>query len=210
MKDAHEKMPTFNFIPLCGDHSFRVHYSYKPETPQENWLCCVSHNPHVNQWRIDNVWPENFLPVLRNMRFDSKEQSAEFCYSLISHVESQTKNCPLPSDLVQYLNDKATELQKKNDQLLQDFHAITRERYYLNQVAERNQILRLEYLTRETNQQKVVNDLLEFNISGSDVPFFSEVSLYELIGKEDARTVLALVKQVCNLLAPDVVQEKGL
>ena len=44
-----------------------------------------------------------------------------------------------------------------------------------------------------------VDDIKELSIDGQ-VPFFSEAYLYELVGKEDARTILAMMRQVVSMI----------
>jgi len=48
-----------------------------------------------------------------------------------------------------------------------------------------------------------INELLNFKREGEDVPFFSEAGLYDLVGKEDARSILSHLRAVLKDHAPD-------
>lgn len=46
---------------------------------------------------------------------------------------------------------------------------------------------------------KELRELLELRIDGAEHPFFTEATLYELLGKSDARTVLAHTRSLANV-----------
>lgn len=43
----------------------------------------------------------------------------------------------------------------------------------------------------------------------ADCPFFTEAFLYSLVGKEDARTILALMRQLCESLGTTLRDESS-
>lgn len=47
--------------------------------------------------------------------------------------------------------------------------------------------------------QKEIRELLELEIDGAEHPFFTEATLYELLGKDDARTVLAHTRSLARV-----------
>lgn len=62
--------------------------------------------------------------------------------------------------------------------------------------------------TDETGKAiKPLNDLVNFEFDGH--PFFSEYILYDLLGKDDARTVLMFMRQLCQWLGTTLEKEQG-
>ena len=100
----------------------------------------------------------------------------------------------VPEDIQQYLILRGRLL----DEEFQKCRAIQRERRRLLYLAREYEIQELEWATEESDPASAVSMARSFCLTGSDVPFFSESELYELVGKEDARTVLAIVDQLID------------
>lgn len=59
------------------------------------------------------------------------------------------------------------------------------------------------YAVREAEVRRCVSELANFTLDRKGkLPFFSEASLYDLIGKDDARSVLSRLRSVQEALAP--------
>lgn len=62
-----------------------------------------------------------------------------------------------------------------------------------------------QVLVREAEVRRALKKLSDFEVPddrGKKVPFFSETFLYDLLGKDDARSVLARLKDVSEALSP--------
>ena len=81
------------------------------------------------------------------------------------------------------------------------------ERFGLRKLAEKHNLENIVWQTDDSDKEKVVRDLLQFSLSGGDIPLISETCLYDLIGKEDARTFISLLQNALNFVAPNVTQE---
>lgn len=162
-----------------------------------------------NKWRWTNTEPEDIIDFVRDMKFDAKESAAIFLKALIDRSEAYRKNHPIPTDLGEYLESKARKLREKRQALLNEFWDIRRDHYVLNQLAERHGLERVTWFA-DSDKEESVRKLLEFKIYVNDdgeeveVPFLSETALYNLVGKEDARSILSLMKKLCEQIAPDM------
>ena len=58
------------------------------------------------------------------------------------------------------------------------------------------------YASRESEIRRAVGELVSFKIHGEKAPFFTESYLYELIGKDDARSILSRVEGIQQALQP--------
>lgn len=162
-------------------------------------------------WIIRETSPENLSEHLEAEKFDTKEKAALFAYEVHRRAEEYRTSKPLPDDVCHYLAGRAEELQKELQELRRRFFEIQIERCFLRKLGDRNQISRVMWNTNDSDNAKLVRDLLDFEVyveaEERSVPFISEAALYNLIGKEDARTALALIHKICEAVAPDVMDE---
>lgn len=174
-------------------------------------FCEVHKTRDKQEWAVTQTYPEKYASSyeLKWMRFESRELAAQYCYNLIRISEKITKEQPLPEDVTAYLKERSEDLRKEEQNALNQFLRIRCERHQLRKIAERGQIEQIVYLSNEIDQEKIVRELLSFEVhlKKKQVPLFSETALYALIGKEDARTVLAMVERVCNAVSPNITQE---
>jgi len=98
----------------------------------------------------------------------------------------------IKSDLASYLNQRARDLQENRRTL----KALLLEQRHLLSLAKKYGLDVVKSWCESGDSGKAVKELSEFCLDGGDVPFFCETTLYELIGKDDARTVLALIDNV--------------
>lgn len=166
-------------------------------------------------WLISSMSPDdvNFGDQLRYNRFRSKEEAANFAYLLRTWWRQTVESQPIPDDAAFYLGRRADTLRNEEQHLLGRLMDVAHEKYQLNQLAKKYGIRHVEWRTDDSDPEKAVRDLLEFKVhvgkrnKRQEVPLFSEAALYELLGKEDARSVLALLKRVCVKVAPNVTEE---
>lgn len=203
-----------------GDHRFKVRRIIKddPDWKYYGPICVLfahsggNGNPY---FKIAETHPDKYKNYIGQFKFGTKEEAADFAVKFITKAEEISSIQPLPADIVRYLEDRENYLRKEEEHALEEFHRIRRERYMLREMAQRNQISNIDWSTQWIDREKIVNDLLTFKVYvkfGEDdeekmehLPLISEAALYELIGKEDARTVLSMVNNICNMLAPNIV-----
>lgn len=157
-------------------------------------------------WYWRTTYPEDLLEYVGHIPFPNKDIAANFLNSLNLRAEKYRKEHPLPDDVNRYLVERARGLQKEEQRILSEFTRIRHEQWRLLQFAKRNQIEEVVWTAGDSDNEKVVRDLLEFkvHVKGKEVPLVSEAALYELIGKSEARTALALIERLCNCVAPNV------
>lgn len=100
----------------------------------------------------------------------------------------------VPKDIQQYLIIRRRLLNEEFEKC----RAIQRERQRLLNLAREYGIPKLEWATEESDPASAVSMVRSFCRTGSDIPFFSESELYELVGKEDARTILAIINRLID------------
>lgn len=116
------------------------------------------------------------------------------------HTEKEIATHPLSDCLTNYIERRARDVANEKEALSNKLLNIIMEEGSLRNLAEKYNLEQVKWDTENSDKQKSVQNLLEFKIG--DVPFFSEAYLYEIIGKEEARTLLALVRNVVRLIDP--------
>lgn len=162
-------------------------------------------------WKWNETRPSDLASVVNDIHFPTKEDAANFLYLLHTRSEQYKTENPLPEDVKRYLTSRAEYLRKTEERVLGEFLEIRSERWQLLQFAKRNQIDEVEWRTEDSDQTAMVRKLLDFEVyvkkEKKEVPLFSETALYNLIGKEDARTVLSLLRDVVKCIAPNITYE---
>ncbi len=194
-KDPVVKPPEFVFKPKYGTDMDRLIVT-----------AAGDHNPlgEINERR--GMWcvayDSNLYEEFSNLEFNSKEETAAFLWITATEIERINRAKPLPDRLSRYLLDRASSVKDRIKALVSELRDLRREQYALGKFAEQYDVTRLVWSTDEGNSDLVCRELLEWTREGEATPFFSETVLYELIGKEDARTLLALTKNVIKHASP--------
>jgi hypothetical protein len=205
--------PHFIFSSLVEEKVFRVSVAKKKNDEYGDYLCDISNlSAHTDKkerpWIISSTGFSgiSYENQLRYLRFSSREEAATFMYVLKNKVAETVDRNPLTEELMRYLSQRAETLHEEEKKLLTDFFRIRVEQHQLLMFAKKYGVREVLWRTEHTDQEKAVSALLDFKIhvDKEEVLFVSETALYKLIGKEDARTVLALIKNLCNMLAPNV------
>lgn len=201
---------SYSSCPEDDGNHYRVSVAFKDDDQFGRPLCEVVDSFGENKWRITATTPSDYHGHVMYAVFPTKEVAAHFFYSLHQRSEALNQIRQLPDDLVQYLEDRARHLRSEEEETGRHFIQVRHERYALNQFASRNQLKTLDAFTDDADPGNSVRKLLSFSITGEGkdkIPFFSETSLYELIGKNAARTLRSLLRKVCQEVAPNVVEE---
>lgn len=163
----------------------------------------ITPNKH---WRWLETKPHELLLVVKNIKFKTKEEAADFLYLLHTTSEKYKESNPLPDDIRTYLVNRANTLYNEKQNILRMLYSIQAEQQFLTKLAEQNKIERILWSTDSSDIKTTIEKLLDFKIKikKKEVQLFSEAALYHLIGKDDARTVLALLRNVVSIAAPDI------
>lgn len=206
-----EHQPKFRFDPKYGPEDEKHFRVYVLENSKDKFgiLLCEVSVIGDNEWTIRNVCPEKFNDSLKYLRFPDRDQAASFCQLIVQRTEEITKTKPLPPDVTRFFEDRVKLLAEECKNLLQGLAYIRREKYLLRQLAERHQVENVEWATRDSDGSALVRKLLEFNvvIKKKQIPICTESAAYQLFGKEEGRTFLYLLRDVCAFIAPDVAEE---
>lgn len=162
-------------------------------------------------WRWVETMPNELLPFVKNVTLPTSEIAASFLYAIKERADAFCKAHPIPQDLSGYLERKARDLWEAHQKLLHQFWEVRHDLHMLNKFANQYGMETIKWQTEDVDQERIVRKLLEFSVfieaENREVPFFSEVALYNLVGKDDARTILSLIKKLCNAIAPNIVSE---
>ena len=161
-------------------------------------------NPY---WKIKS-WsdPYEFMERERTPNFQTDEEAALFLWNVTACSNRLRGAIPVPQVVIDYITEEIRVLRPMLDTArntaLQAYLKKRSLQYFAKQLG-------LEKLFYELEDKTPVKDLLEFKIShkGEEIPFFSESFLYDLIGKEDARTVLALLTKVVERIDPVTAED---
>lgn len=192
-----------------GDnHHYIISVAREKDDEYGERLCEINSHDGKSFW-ISRTDPEDYGKNINSLRFPDKEQAAAFFYHLRERCRQIATNSPLPEDVMHYLTDRARGLRQEEQRLLGQFLNIRFERASLRKFGEKNQIEAIQWITDDTDEEAAVKKLLTFEVSHKRkrIPLFSETVLYERFGKEDARTILALLEKVCNFVAPHITSQ---
>lgn len=199
-----------NFIFKEDQFTVKV---YLDEESYDKHICNLrKYTSHKGKeyYRIDSAnsyrGSDDYFKQLRDisLNFNTKEEAANFAYNFNKTVKETIDAKPLSQDLMSYLKTRARDLAREKQELMSNFVRIDNDFFSLEQLAKKYNIEDLLYTTESNLNSNCVEKLLDFKVYVNDeeVPFFSEVALYNLIGKEDARTVLALLSNVISKIDP--------
>lgn len=143
--------------------------------------------------------PYGHLNRLFVPRLDSFEKAAAFLYNVWYAAEEARKAVPVNSEVLTIIREMARTIRRETE-IARDlsFNANSKQRE-LRYVAKK---LGIRDLVWELGDDDDIEEILKFCLSGSDVPFFSETVLYDLIGKDDARSVLGLLRRMIKRVDP--------
>lgn len=148
----------------------------------------------INKWEF----PYDFMDKYKSPKFPDEQTAASFLYYTVLASNKLRSEVPVSKELINFISNEARSLfdhQRTLKSLC--FEASSRKRTLAWIIEKLNINVNFWELEDENIKQ-----ILEFKLSGQDTPFFSEASLYPLIGKEDARSVLALLRRLTSAIDP--------
>lgn len=144
------------------------------------------------------------MELPQNVRFPDKETAFAFVVMVRKAYLAEVARKPLTEIARRYIEDQARSLRARTAAAVTAMHDLQSEKWALLLMARECGVTEATHYVDDTDLGKAIDELLEFKYG--DHPFFSESCLYELIGKEDARTVLSMLKRLISVVAP----EKGI
>jgi len=145
---------------------------------------------------------------IRHVQFGSKESAASFYVLYRKSVRAEVERHPLPEDVTDFLVRRSRHLHDRQKTLESELVSVLMDQRQLLEIARRYNLDEAAWAVEDSDVETAVKKLLEFSVPSPDkeeegeCPFFSEQCLYSLIGKEEARTVLALVRGVLKFVSP--------
>lgn len=163
-------------------------------------------------WKVEVVASNHDYEALKRLKFPTKEVAADALYTIRKTVDAITSATPLPETVMQFLEREADQLRREQQEIEGRLLHVRGKQAWLLEIAKTYGVERIKWSTKDSDAEAVVRKLLEFTLEFgkkkvTEHPFFSEATLYELIGKEDARSVLALLKQVVGFVSPSKATE---
>jgi len=195
------KEDQYLYLKFVESRTTGVYYLTRREAEADEYgeyLCDLEH--FQKRWRIRLRGGEILPESIQRMGFNEREDAAQFYLAFKLNVAEETAKHPLPEDVTNYIERRSRDIREEAKDLSDRLHSVVMEQRSLRYLAEQYNLQRVMWETEEADDKEAVKDLLEFKIG--DVPFFSEAYLYDAIGKEDARTVLALVRNLVRLVDP--------
>jgi hypothetical protein len=197
-----------NFHTAQGVRDNQRRAVYSTTDPSENygnWLCDVEEWANSG-WRLHKRGGE--LPEeINRQKFPGYKEAALFYLTFTIAVKRETERHPLPPDVMSVLESISRSLNDEKQDLDKQYMALWRRRQELLWLAKTYNLDRLVYQNEDSENTRAVKDMLEFKLCGQDAPFLSEACLYDLVGKEDARTILALFRGIVEKIDPELTME---
>lgn len=134
--------------------------------------------------------------------FDTPESAFDVIVQVRKLHLTETALVPLPEDLREWVNRQARNVGdriKRAETELFDANVQARE---LNRLAEQYNLEMAALFTDHSDADAAVRNLINFKIEGDEAPFFSETVLYELIGKDAARSLLGTLRRMVSVVSP--------
>lgn len=209
----------YTLNPVKYDHDPKhLHWSVKDEHGQ--------HLADINRasWKGSGkyLYITNTELEIENCRFNTVQNAFYFVVGVARASKKQVETRPLPEEVMEFLNERARTLRDRSQKLHMDALDLESEKYRLLKLAQKHGVDKAEIYIGDSDAEAAVDELLDFKVQvefdkynengevvgteWEEVPFFSESCLYELIGKDQARSVLGRMRRIIGKIAPNKVQ----
>jgi hypothetical protein len=215
MKKRYGKTPLFVFGPDIGDTNRRR--IYLPPKSKE-----MTHGDHAGdivrehvtaKWTIHSLNLKDYdETAIQRLIFDSDEEAAAFVATIYGQVRHARNASPVPEPIRAFIENEGRDLAEGGkalrSALLNHVYKARTIRHFADEYG-----IGGVYLRVDSDTAKMVRRVMNWKREGDEHPFFSEVTLYELIGKEDARSLLSLIddamKEIDPIAAADPHEESS-
>ena len=159
--------------------------------------------PNVPIGKVTAEWRGTPALDLDSYYFDTKEDATTLVYKMLSMHQDAVSAVPIPVDIHDQLDRMLDDLRREEQDLRGVCATNRRSQEQIRRLAK-SMGDNLGYDPDEpiSKAEEAIQALDKFTLTGDKVPFFSEAKLYDALGKEDARTVLALIHNLKRIADP--------
>jgi hypothetical protein len=152
-------------------------------------------------WYIANS--SNFSPQMQfpeRKHFSDTQAAFDFVVSVRKAYLSEIQRKPLTEAANAFIVTQARSLRERSEAAINQLYSLQLEKWQLLQLARECGVEEATWHIDSSDLGLAVNELLTLEHKGK--PFFSEACLYDLLGKDAARTLLAKIKSLIKIVAP--------
>jgi hypothetical protein len=134
-------------------------------------------------------------------RFPNKEQALQFVVMVRQAYLAEIKRVPLTENARRYIEMRARTLRERTAALISQLYDVRNEKWELLILAREAGVEEATHYIDDSDLGAAINALLEYKYG--EHPFFSESCLYELIGKDAARSILGMMERLFAIVKPE-------
>lgn len=141
------------------------------------------------------------MELPQDARFPTKELAFQFVVMVRKAYLAEIKRVPLTENARGYIERRARSLRDRTSALISQLHDVRNEKWELLVLAREAGVREATFYVDDSDLGTAAKELLEYKYG--DHPFFSESCLYELIGKDAARSVLGMLERLLAIVKPE-------
>jgi hypothetical protein len=197
----------YTMTPVTEDKEYVIKFGYEDIATINfsNW------KKEKSYWYISTYKEcKILLPFESHCKFNTKEEAYNFVTYTHATVKHHIETSPLPEVAQRYFTDRARALSEETAAHISALHNLQNQKYQLLKLIKQFGVEHAAFYIDDSDLGKAVKNLLEFKVyhkssegESKEINFFSEVVLYDLVGKEDARTILVLLKKLIKIINPE-------
>jgi hypothetical protein len=190
----------YTMTQIKEDKEYVIKFGYET-------IATISHSTWKDKsyWRI-NTFNECkiLIPPETYCRFITKEDAYNFVTYSHATIKHHTETSPLPEVARRYFTDRARALREETSAHISALHNLRSQKYQLLQLIEQFGVEHAAFYIDDSDLGKAIKELLEFKINhkSEEIHFFSESVLYDLVGKDDARSILGHLERLMKIIDP--------
>jgi hypothetical protein len=184
-----------------GGSKFYAQYLHKDKDGKSEYsgLCYVNSYKDKEFFIERPNFPYEALNGLERIKFETPELAAQFMYQLIKFGKPRN-DIKATDETLNYVKSAIRSIHER----AKIIRSQSRELFY--ETALLKSMMKSLHIPLEIFPELPEDDaaarVRDLTLQGDDVPFFSESKLYELLGKEDARQVLAVIERLLEKTDP--------
>lgn len=152
---------------------------------------------YVSDWSSTSKLAMKF----NNARFPTKELAFQFVVMVRQAYLEEIKRRPLTESAHRYIETRARSLRERTSRLVSELHDLSNEKWALLILSREAGVEEATHYVDDSDLGAAITELLDYQYG--EHPFFSESCLYELIGKDAARSILGMMKRLIAIVKPE-------
>ena len=153
-------------------------------------------------WYISN-YGDTIMEFPQGNKFDTEELAYQFIVMVRQAYLAEINRRPLTEVANRYITNKAKSLRDRTSSLVSMMYDLSMEKWELLQLSKQCGVEEALVYIDDSDLGQAIDKLLNYKYGKEEAPFFSESVLYELIGKDAARSILGHLQQLIKLIAPE-------